>query len=77
MPSAQGAEPLGVAIEQMLPTPTAKRRKGLQSHGRNVVSGALNPAFVCWLMGLPIGWTDCEQSAKESFRQWLRKHGQY
>jgi hypothetical protein len=39
------------------PTPTAARRSGLQSHGRNVVSGQLNPEFVSWLMGWPRYWT--------------------
>jgi hypothetical protein len=34
----------------------------------------LNPAFVEWLMGWPIGLTDCERSATASFRSWLRQH---
>lgn len=41
-----------------MPTPTASRRTGLQSHGRNVVKGGLNPVWVEWLMGFPMGWTD-------------------
>jgi hypothetical protein len=47
---------------KMIPTPTANRRDGLQSHGVNVVSGSLNPVFVEWLMGYPIGWTDLNAS---------------
>ena len=47
---------------RMLPTPTANRWDGLQSHGVNVVSGSLNPTWVEWLMGYPAGWTDCEDS---------------
>jgi hypothetical protein len=47
---------------KMWPTPTANRRDGLQSHGVNVVSGSLNPAFVEWLMGYPLGWTDLNVS---------------
>jgi DNA (cytosine-5)-methyltransferase 1 len=34
----------------------------------------LNPPFVEWLMGWPIGWTDCTQSATASFHSWLRSH---
>lgn len=34
----------------------------------------LNPPFVEWLMGWPIGWTDCTRSATESFRSWLQPH---
>ena len=45
-----------------LPTPTANRRSGPQSHGVNVVSGSLNPTWVEWLMGFPLGWTDLEAS---------------
>jgi hypothetical protein len=42
----------------MLPTPTANRWDGLQSHGINVVTGQLNPAWVEALMGYPPGWTE-------------------
>jgi hypothetical protein len=44
----------------MLPTPTANRWDGLQSHGVNVVTGSLNPAWVEALMGYPIGWTELD-----------------
>lgn len=42
------------------PTPTANRWDGLQSHGVNVVTGQLNPTWVEWLMGFPLGWTDLD-----------------
>jgi len=47
----------------MWPTPTANRRSGLQSHGKNAILGHLNPQWVEWLMGFPIGWTDLEPLA--------------
>ena len=37
------------------------------------VNGALNPMFVEWLMGYPIGWTDCADSATRSCRKSLKK----
>jgi hypothetical protein len=40
------------------PTPTASRRSGLQSHGKNAILGSLNPAWVEALMGYPRGWTE-------------------
>ena len=52
---------------RMLPTPTANRWDGLQSHGVNVVTGQLNPTWVEWLMGYPPGWTDCWDSGTPSF----------
>lgn len=39
------------------PTPTASRRSGLQSHGRNAILGPLNPTWLEWLMGFPMDWT--------------------
>jgi hypothetical protein len=45
-------------IVRQLPTPTANRWDGLQSHGVNGVSGSLNPAWVEVLMGYPKGWTE-------------------
>lgn len=41
-----------------LPTPTASRRSGLQSHGVNVINGSINPDWLEWVQGLPIGWTE-------------------
>ena len=37
--------------------------------------GPLNPTWVEWLMGWPIGWTDLEGLETGRFRQWLRLHG--
>jgi len=35
----------------------------------------LNPAWVEWLMGWPIGWTDLHALATDKFQQWQRLHG--
>lgn len=39
------------------------------------VGGPLNPTWVEWLMGWPLGWTDCAASATDRFRQWFALHG--
>ena len=39
------------------------------------IGGSLNPTWVEWLMGWPIGWTDLNVSAMDKFRQWCRSHG--
>lgn len=44
---------------------------GAASAGRR---GRLNPLLSEWVMGWPIDWTDCERSATESYRSWLREH---
>jgi len=57
------------------PTPTvqdAANNGGPSQMKRNtpplnaVAGGALNPAWVEWLMGFPIGWTDLEESETPS-----------
>jgi hypothetical protein len=35
----------------------------------NAIGGALNPTWVEWLMGFPLGWTDCGASATPSSRK--------
>jgi hypothetical protein len=35
----------------------------------------LNPEWVEWLMGWPLGWTDLNPLAMVRFRQWLNSHG--
>jgi len=37
--------------------------------------GKLNPMWVEWLMGWPLGWTDLRVSAMDKFRQWCDSHG--
>ena len=39
------------------------------------VGGALNPTWVEWLMGWPLGWTDLSASGTDKFRQWQQQHG--
>ena len=39
------------------------------------VGGALNPVWVEWLMGWPLGWTDLRPLEMDRFRQWRRSHG--
>jgi len=41
------------------------------------IGGQLNPTWVEWLMGWPLGWTDCAASATDKFRQWQKSHGIY
>ena len=65
---------LGRAVHQW-PTPTANRRSGLQTHGSNAILGSLNPTWVEWLQGYPIGWTDCAPSAMPSSRKSRRSSG--
>lgn len=40
------------------------------------VGGQLNPPWVEWLMGFPIGWTGLRPLETRKFRQWLDSHGE-
>jgi len=39
------------------------------------VTGQLNPTWVEWLMGWPLGWTDLKPLAMDKYLQWLQLHG--
>lgn len=52
-----------VRLQNYLSTPEAR------------VGGSLNPAWVEWLMGWPIGWTDCMAPVTVKFREWCISHG--
>lgn len=39
------------------------------------INGQLNPQWVEWLMGWPIGWTDLRPLAMDRFREWQQQHG--
>ncbi len=55
--------------------PEERRKAGHQPGLHDVVGGQLNPTFVEWLMGFPIGHTDLRHLGTDKFRQWLEKHG--
>jgi len=41
------------------------------------MNGPLNPEWVEWLMGWPIGWTDLKPLETDKFREWQQQHGPY
>jgi hypothetical protein len=70
-----------------IPTPAATDWKGSAKEGQRrgqltdpamgvvPAGGKLNPTWVEWLMGWPLGWTDCDASATGRFREWCASHG--
>lgn len=67
--SAKSGDGLATAVYSTLrfPMPTA-------TAGRPI-GGSLNPMWVEWLMGWPIGWTDLSPLEMDRFQQWLHSHG--
>lgn len=45
--------------------------------GNRPNGGALNPMWVEWLMGWPIGWTDLKQLGTDKYRLWRRQHSEF
>ena len=37
--------------------------------------GQLNPMWVEWLMGWPLGWTDLKPLEMDKYHKWLEQHG--
>ena len=73
--------PLTLAVK-MWPTPRASANENRQTkptpsqlagtHGKSLAAeagGSLNPMWVEWLMGYPLGWTDLKDSATPSCRK--------
>ena len=72
-----------MARHNMWPTPTVNDSKnnGSQSQRERkspnlnaVIGGKLNPNWVEWLMGWPVGWTDSRPLEMDKFQQWQRLH---
>ena len=42
-----------------------------------ITGGKLNPMWVEWLMGWPLGWTDLNPLGMDKFQKWLEQHGMY
>jgi|SRR5579872_938474 len=70
------------AVVNRMPTPTAQDAKNncgpsqVDRDALNVtVGGPLNPEWVEWLMGWPIGWTGLQPLAMARFQQWWNAHG--
>jgi hypothetical protein len=68
-PKARDARP-GNQAEALRHTPDLPFAAG--GHG-----GQLNPMWVGWLMGFPIGWSSCTPLETGSYRRWLAAHSSH
>lgn len=89
--SSKSGDGLATAVLRW-PTPTARDYRGVHrtERGRErrlenargvplneAAGGLLNPNWVEWLMGWPIGWTALQPLGMDKFREWLQQHGGY
>ncbi len=42
-----------------------------------VERGEMNPEWIEWWMGWPVGWTELRPLETDKFRQWSRSHGNF
>ena len=70
--------------QRIYPAPTAHMAKETNAPSeakRNepslavLAGGRLNPTWVEWLMGWPLGWTDLKPLVMDKFQQWRDSHG--
>lgn len=80
--TGSGLWPTPQANEDAAGTPNGKMQRMLGNHPlirgttkEEWAAGTLNPNWVEWLMGFPIGWTDLEVLAMPKFQQWQHLHG--
>ena len=73
-----------VVGRRMFPTPTAHNAKETNAPSEALrnqptlasrVGGKLNPMWVEWLMGWPLGWTDLKPLETARFQSGLQQHG--
>ena len=81
--SATSGDGLATAVQKW-PTPTAHMAKETNAPSEALrnepslssrVGGTLNPMWVEWLMGWPLGWTDLKPLETGKFQQWQQQHG--
>jgi hypothetical protein len=71
-PTAHNAVECDAPSEATLNTPTLTH----QARGGDATQPKhLNPVWVEWLMGWPLGWTDLKPLETDKFQAWLRSHG--
>ena len=72
-PTAHNAKECAAPSEFNRNTPTLAAQAS--NGGPRTQGMSLNPAWVEWLMGWPIGWTDLKPLAMDKFRRWSAAHG--
>lgn len=55
----------------------AQERPGHALPLSSAIGGQLNPPWVEWLIGWPIGWTDLRPLGMDKFRLWQQQHSEF
>ena len=79
-PCASEGRDCGSRWERLIPLDKGGRiQRRMASLGlpetRQTTKATLNPSWVEWLMGWPVGWTVLQPSGTDKYQQWLRLQG--
>jgi hypothetical protein len=76
-PQAHNAKETNAPNEYLrnAPSLTALIHTRAKEESEELVGGKLNPTWVEWLMGWPLGWTDLKPLAMDKFLSWQQQHG--
>lgn len=82
--SREGGTLIEAVSARAFATPTARdwrsgkaSQEAMERNSRPLseqIGGLLNPAWVEWLMGWPIGWTELKPLAMDKFHEWQQQH---
>lgn len=82
--AARGGTLIEAVSARMFATPTARdwrsgkaSKQTMERNSRPLseqVGGLLNPEWVEWLMGWPIGWTELPPLETAKFHEWQQQH---
>lgn len=78
-PRARDAQPEGLEAgrRRVEKYSTCSLSTAVNSEAEVATAGLLNPSWVEWLMGWPIGWTELKPLAMDKFHEWQRQHGEF
>ncbi|KKM98589.1 hypothetical protein LCGC14_1156520, partial [marine sediment metagenome] len=73
--TATGGSNRSTPAKDGTPSPLRPNIKTILKHSAPTLTGPVNPDWLDWYMGFPIGWSGLKPLAKRRFQQWCEQHG--
>ena len=76
LPTVQKSDSTGTGKTRYVGSPQMRHGKAIEGLRTSLTDPQyIHPDFAEWMMGWPIGWSECRPLATDKFQQWLRSHG--
>ena len=76
LPTVQKSDSKGTGKTRYVGSPQMRHGKAIEGLRMSLTDPQyIHPDFAEWMMGWPIGWSECLPLATDRFQQWLRSHG--